>query len=58
MATVERAHGGIIMNTDTEGPTYCAEQVKIPPHLPDILKEFTKAAIRTQPLDVLEWSAA
>ncbi|KAB5533289.1 hypothetical protein PHYPO_G00130070 [Pangasianodon hypophthalmus] len=37
---------------------YCAEQINIPPELPDILKQFTKAAIRTQPPDVLQWSAA
>ncbi|XP_071766055.1 ropporin-1-like protein [Centroberyx gerrardi] len=37
---------------------YCAQQINIPPELPDILKEFTKAAIRTQPQDVLLWSAA
>nr|XP_019942835.1 PREDICTED: ropporin-1-like protein [Paralichthys olivaceus] len=36
---------------------YCAEQINIPPELPDILKNFTKAAIRTQPKDVLLWSA-
>ena len=39
-------------------PMYCAEQIKIPPSLPDILKQFTKAAIRTQPGDLLAWSAA
>ncbi|KAM9024581.1 ropporin-1-like protein isoform 2-T3 [Guaruba guarouba] len=37
---------------------FCAEQIRIPPELPNILKEFTKAAIRTQPHDVLQWSAA
>lgn len=37
---------------------YCAEQINIPPELPDILKQFTKAAIRTQPIDLLAWSAA
>ncbi|KYO48457.1 ropporin-1-like protein [Alligator mississippiensis] len=36
---------------------FCAQQIKIPPELPDILKQFTKAAIRTQPCDVLQWSA-
>ncbi|XP_051969443.1 ropporin-1-like protein isoform X2 [Xyrauchen texanus] len=35
---------------------YCAQQINIPPELPDILKQFTKAAIRTQPCDVLEWA--
>ncbi|KAK0141537.1 Ropporin-1-like protein [Merluccius polli] len=37
---------------------YCSQQISIPPELPDILKQFTKAAIRTQPKDVLLWSAA
>uniref|UniRef100_A0A8C0EB80 Ropporin-1-like protein n=1 Tax=Bubo bubo TaxID=30461 RepID=A0A8C0EB80_BUBBB len=37
---------------------FCAQQIKIPPELPDILKQFTKAAIRTQPHDVLQWAAA
>ncbi|NXS51674.1 ROP1L protein, partial [Brachypteracias leptosomus] len=37
---------------------YCAQQIKIPPELPDILKQFTKAAIRTQPHDILQWAAA
>uniref|UniRef100_A0A3P8VG60 Ropporin-1-like protein n=1 Tax=Cynoglossus semilaevis TaxID=244447 RepID=A0A3P8VG60_CYNSE len=38
--------------------TYCPEQIRIPPELPNILKNFTKAAIRTQPKDLLEWSVA
>ncbi|XP_075037979.1 ropporin-1-like protein [Mixophyes fleayi] len=37
---------------------FCAQQINIPPELPDLLKQFTKAAIRTQPRDVLQWSAA
>ncbi|XP_035512469.1 ropporin-1-like protein isoform X1 [Morone saxatilis] len=37
---------------------YCAQQINIPPELPDILKNFSKAAIRTQPKDLLLWSAA
>ncbi|XP_062842030.1 ropporin-1-like protein [Trichomycterus rosablanca] len=37
---------------------YCAQQINIPPELPDILKQFTKAAIKTQPHDVLQWAAA
>ncbi|XP_039983527.1 ropporin-1-like protein isoform X2 [Xiphias gladius] len=37
---------------------YCAQQISIPPELPEILKNFTKAAIRTQPKDLLLWSAA
>ncbi|RNA24630.1 ropporin-1 [Brachionus plicatilis] len=38
-------------------PYYCSEQIPIPVELPDILKNFTKAAIRTQPSDLLTWSA-
>ncbi|TRY58809.1 hypothetical protein DNTS_022322 [Danionella cerebrum] len=36
---------------------YCAQQITIPPTLPNILKQFTKSAIRTQPQDVLQWAA-
>ncbi|XP_075694437.1 ropporin-1-like protein [Rhinoderma darwinii] len=39
-------------------PMFCAQQIHVPPELPDLLKQFTKAAIRTQPHDVLQWSAA
>ncbi|KAH8872096.1 Ropporin-1-like protein [Schistosoma japonicum] len=42
----------------TNAPYYCHEQIHIPPAFPDILKQFTKAAIRTQPKDVLKWSYA
>uniref|UniRef100_A0A3Q0R153 Ropporin-1-like protein n=1 Tax=Amphilophus citrinellus TaxID=61819 RepID=A0A3Q0R153_AMPCI len=37
---------------------YSAHQISIPPGLLEILKNFTKAAIRTQPEDLLQWSAA
>lgn len=33
-------------------------EVIIPPNLPLILKEFCKAAIRTQPYDLLLWSSS
>ncbi|XP_041365993.1 ropporin-1-like protein [Gigantopelta aegis] len=46
------------MPTNPDEPYYCSQQINIPPDLPDILKQFTKAAIRTQPKDVLAWSAA
>ena len=48
----------LTMDPSQPGPLYTAEQITIPPSLPDILKDFTKAAIRTQPEDLLEWSAA
>ncbi|XP_064602299.1 ropporin-1-like protein [Liolophura sinensis] len=46
------------MPSSADEPYYCSQQISIPPALPDILKQFTKAAIRTQPKDVLAWSAA
>ncbi|XP_043273625.1 uncharacterized protein [Venturia canescens] len=33
-------------------------QINVPPRLPIILKQFCKAAIRTQPYDLLKWSSA
>ena len=36
---------------------YSAEQISIPPSLPRILKEYTKAVIRENPENVLEFSA-
>ncbi|CAL8320840.1 unnamed protein product [Boreogadus saida] len=44
--------------TSTTDTMYCSQQIAIPTELPDILKQYTKAAIRTQPKDVLQWSAA
>uniref|UniRef100_A0A3B3ZV72 Ropporin-1-like protein n=2 Tax=Periophthalmus magnuspinnatus TaxID=409849 RepID=A0A3B3ZV72_9GOBI len=37
---------------------YCSQQIHVPPELPDVLKQFTRAAIKTQPKDILVWSAA
>ncbi|KAL6261836.1 hypothetical protein P5V15_006922 [Pogonomyrmex californicus] len=37
---------------------YCAQQINIPPTFPRILKVYAKAAIRTQPYDLLRWTAA
>lgn len=37
---------------------YGSSRIPIPSDLPEILKQFTKAAIRTQPRDVLQWSVA
>ncbi|XP_012270564.1 uncharacterized protein LOC105694457 [Orussus abietinus] len=39
-------------------PLYCNQQINVPPKLPLILKQFCKAAIRTQPYDLLKWSSA
>lgn len=43
-----------------EDHIYNRTQMNVPPEFPDILKQFTKAAIRTQPKadNILEWSAA
>jgi hypothetical protein len=37
-------------------PLYSAEQIAIPPELAFILKEFTKAVIRSQPQDIIGFS--
>ena len=37
---------------------YCSQQISIPINLPSLLKKFAKAAIRTQPYDLLSWAAA
>ncbi|KAJ3052364.1 Ropporin-1-like protein [Rhizophlyctis rosea] len=41
----------------SDEPLYTAVQIKIPPELPDILKNYTKHIIRTQPGDILASSA-
>jgi hypothetical protein len=46
-----------IMAANNE-PYYCSQQIRIPPELPDILKQFTKSAIRHQPVDPLAWAAS
>lgn len=33
-----------------------SQEIIVPPSLPIILKQFCKAAIRTQPYDLLKWS--
>ncbi|KAL3136799.1 hypothetical protein ABBQ38_005512 [Trebouxia sp. C0009 RCD-2024] len=38
-------------------PMYCAEQIKVPPNLADVLKAYTKEVIRQQPADILQFSA-
>jgi len=43
---------------EPDEPYYCSQQIHVPPDLPDILKQFTKAAIKTQPTDILAWSSA
>ncbi|KAJ3385766.1 Ropporin-1-like protein [Lobulomyces angularis] len=36
---------------------YCAEQIRIPPDLPEILKNYTKYVIKNQPSDIITASA-
>eukprot|EP00036_Acanthoecidae_sp_10tr_P017346 CAMPEP_0206306418 /NCGR_PEP_ID=MMETSP0106_2-20121207/10788_1 /ASSEMBLY_ACC=CAM_ASM_000206 /TAXON_ID=81532 /ORGANISM="Acanthoeca-like sp., Strain 10tr" /LENGTH=393 /DNA_ID=CAMNT_0053737335 /DNA_START=30 /DNA_END=1208 /DNA_ORIENTATION=+ len=38
-------------------PLYAPEQIVIPPGLPDVLKQFTKSAIKTQPKNIYLWAA-
>ncbi|XP_045467207.1 caldesmon-like [Harmonia axyridis] len=41
---------------DATEDLYCAEQISIPPTFPYLLRQYAKAAIRTQPVDLLKWS--
>jgi hypothetical protein len=43
--------------SESTDPMYSSQQINIPPSLPLLLKQFTKAAIKTQPEDVLQWAA-
>ncbi|KAJ3086317.1 Ropporin-1-like protein [Phlyctochytrium bullatum] len=47
----------VLTSVSGREPLYCAEQIKIPPDLPDILKNYTKHIIRSQPADILACSA-
>lgn len=35
---------------------FCAEQIEVPPQLPNILKNYSKAVIRNNPSDIIEFS--
>jgi hypothetical protein len=35
---------------------FCAEQIEVPQELPEILKNYSKAVIRNNPSDVIEFS--
>lgn len=35
---------------------FCAEQIEVPPELPDILKNYSKAVIRNNPSDIIDFS--
>ena len=37
-------------------PLYAGAQINIPPELPDLLKQFTKAAIKSQPTQPYLWA--
>ncbi|GLV36884.1 hypothetical protein CBL_02281 [Carabus blaptoides fortunei] len=37
---------------------YCHQQICIPPTFPYLLRQYAKAAIRSQPTDLLRWSSA
>ena len=38
-------------------PLYCAEQIYVPPEMPNVLKQWTIECIRAQPKDIISWSA-
>ena len=35
---------------------FCAEQIEVPPQLPEILKNYSKAVIRNNPNDMVDFS--
>lgn len=35
---------------------FCAEQIEVPPQLPEILKNYSKAVIRSNPADIVDFS--
>ena len=44
------------MPASVNEPIFTAEQITIPPELAEVLKSYTKAAIRSNPADLLTWS--
>lgn len=46
----------LVKMSDVE-PLYCAEQIKVPQGLPEILREWTKEVIRAHPNDINAFSA-
>jgi hypothetical protein len=42
---------------DMHEPLYAAHQIKVPNDLPEIMKNFSKHIIRTQPKNILEAAA-
>lgn len=41
-----------------DGAMYCADQVRIPPQLETVVREFTKAVLRERPSDVIAFGAS
>ncbi len=35
---------------------FCAEQIEVPPELPNILKNYSKEVIRNNPNDIIDFS--
>ena len=35
---------------------FCAEQIEVPPELPNILKKYSKAVIKENPSDIIDFS--
>ncbi len=48
----------VMPSTSFANSAYSNHPIQIPPDFPKILKQYTKAAIRTQPRDLLLWSVS
>jgi hypothetical protein len=47
----------VIFKISMETPIFSAEQIRIPPELPEILKNYAKFIIKTHPQDIFQASA-
>lgn len=53
-----RFHAFAAMSGCQSERIFCAQQINIPPTFPQVLRSYAKAAIRTQPYDLLRWTGA
>ena len=44
------------MENIREQRIYCAEQIYVPEDLPNIMKKYSKAVIKSQPSDIIDFS--
>lgn len=50
------AWDGCAYDPELPGPIYTPDQVRVPPSLDEVVRLYSKAAIREQPENLVEWS--